>query len=147
MAQLLFTRRANLGAGFIRMVGWSGWSHVQVLRGETLWGASFPHGVEQEDFETRIRSSSHAALVTFPTLDVDGGTRFIFENKHKPYDIIGAIGLGIHREWEDPAAWWCSEYAAAFLEASGLILFREGAIKRITPQDLFKLNYPIQYLK
>lgn len=38
----------------------------------------------------------------------------------KPYDLLGAVSLGVPffgRDWENPEAWWCSEYLA---HASGI---------------------------
>lgn len=147
MTQLLFTRKHHLGSGILRIGAWSGWSHVQVLRGRVLWGASYPHGVGPEDFEMRVRLSSRAALVTINTPNPKAGDAFIGANEGKPYDLMGAIGLGLHREWEKPDAWWCSEYAAALLKAEGLQLFRDGSMRRVTQQDIFKLNFPVEYLK
>ena len=41
---------------------------------------------------------------------------------YKKYDLMGIVGLGIGRNWEDPSDWWCSELVAYLLKCVGLIL-------------------------
>lgn len=146
-AKALLTRRANLGSGAIRAVTWSAWSHVQVARGGELFGASFPHGVGKETLAQRLELSSHAALVAFNVPDLAAGDDFLRKTQSYPYDWKGAFGLAVHQDWQSRDAFWCSSYFVAYLQACGLSLYREGAIRRITPQHIFMLNFPTEYLK
>ena len=45
----------------------------------------------------------------------------------KPYDKTGALGLGLHRDWQEDDAWWCSElipWAAQQADDHGLCQLR-----------------------
>lgn len=147
MPQLLLTRKAHLGSGLIRAVSWSGVSHVQVKTGDTLHGASFPKGVCEESFSERVAASSVAILMTVPAPDPDGGDAFIAANRGKEYDTVGAIGLALHQDWQTEGMWWCSSYVVAYLEACGTKLFREGVIRRVTPQHILMLPLPIEIIR
>lgn len=146
--QLLFTRRPIIGASFIRAVTWSDWSHVEVVSGPgQLTGAGFPHGVTVEARDARLALASKAALMTIPTPNEADGTQFLRDQLGKPYDWLGALGLAFHRDWQEDDAWWCSELAAAAVQAAGMQLFRDGAIRRVTPQNIWVQNYPVEVLK
>lgn len=123
MAQILFTRRNSFGSSLIRAVSWSEWSHVQVLDGRQLIGASFPKGVVEESLSYRLEISSRALLVTIPTQDDAKVISYVKSQIGKPYDTFGAIGLGLHRDWQDPSSWWCSELVTASIKAGGAQLF------------------------
>lgn len=54
---------------------------------------------------------------------------------YKKYDLMGIVGLGIGRNWEDPSDWWCSELVAYLLKCIGLILNGWGRkVNTYTPQ-------------
>jgi len=147
MAQILFTRRSNFGSSVIRAGAWSGYSHTQIVDGNLLWGAAFPHGVGQEDMSYRLALASRAAIMTIPTPDDAAVVAFAESQNGVPYDFLGAFGLGLHRDWQDPTRWWCSEYVAACVQASGKKLFRDGATNRVTPEHLFMMPYEVKILK
>ena len=54
----------------------------------------------------------------------------------RPYDWKGALGVGLHRDWQDPGRWFCSELVAWAFEQAGRPLLRAGQLSRITPRDL-----------
>lgn len=58
----------------------------------------------------------------------------------KPYDWLGVLGIGLHRNWQADDSWFCSELVAWAFEAAGSPLFR-APHWRITPQDLFLPNW------
>lgn len=146
--RLLFTRRAMIGSLLIRTATWSDWSHVQVFKDDnTLIGASWPHGVVTEILADRLALASKASVMIIPTSDEPSALAFLEAQLGQPYDTVGMLGLAIHRDWQEANAWWCSELVAAVVQAGGTKLFRDGVIKRITPQDLWKLPYDVTQIK
>lgn len=147
MVRLLFSRRHHPGSWLIRAVSWSEWSHVEIMLDDgRLLGAAAPHGVQFVTLEERLAIASQAAMACYPG-DFDAGMRWAEGQIGKPYDYTGVVGLGLHRDWEDDSAWWCSEFAGEFLKQAGFEPYRAAAIKRLTPQHLFMLNQPYTNIK
>lgn len=148
MLQVIFSRRDyNPGSALIRLGTWSDWSHVEaVIDNETLIGAAWPHGVAPVKMADRLSLASHAGIMTFPC-NRAAALAWANGQQGKPYDLAGAIGIGLHRDWQRDDAWFCSEFIAAMLRAGGCEPYAAAIMRRITPQDLWKLNYPRQSLK
>lgn len=147
MIQLLFSKRKHPGSWLIRAVSWSEWSHVEiVLPDGRLLGASAPHGVCASTLDERMDISSGVATMEFPG-DFEAGMRWAEGQMGKPYDYIGVLGLGLHRDWEEDDKWWCSEFAGKFLKEAGFAPYRSEAMKRLTPQHLFMLNQHFSTIK
>ena len=51
-----------------------------------------------------------------------------------PYDLEGAIGLGVGENWQDDDKFWCSEWVAFILKNIGLKLPYLDDIHRISPR-------------
>lgn len=139
---LLFTRRRHLGSWLIRMVTWSDYSHVDiVLGGGMLIGATAPHGVRLSRLEDRLSKASKAVMMdisrdlTNPVFD------FLFSQMAKPYDWLGVLGIGLHRNWQEDTRWSCAELAAKTLSVAGHNPFDDKFQHRITPQDLLMLKF------
>lgn len=147
MVTLLFSRRNHPGSWLIRTVSWSEWSHVEVVLPDgRLLGAAAPHGVGFTSIDERMDIASHVATMDFPG-DTEAGMRWAEGQIGKPYDYTGVVGLGLHRDWEEDDAWWCSEFAGKFLKEAGFMPYRAEAIKRLTPQHLFMLDQPFTIIK
>lgn len=43
------------------------------------------------------------------------------EYEGSPYDLEGAIGLGIGENWQDEDKWWCTELAGIILKRIGML--------------------------
>jgi hypothetical protein len=99
------------------------------------------HGVVRTQLGEFLCMASQWAVVDFPIYGEDVQIAAAAQIG-KPYDWTGVIGAGLHRSWNDADAWFCSELVAHALEQAGLKLFR-GDAKRITPQHLWMLNYPV----
>ena len=56
------------------------------------------------------------------------------------YDYIGCLGLGVHGDWETTDKWICSELVAWGMEKAGYPLFRSDVVKRVTQEDIWKLQ-------
>lgn len=143
--KLLFSRRHHPGSWLIRAVTWSEWSHVDIMLPDGgLIGAAAPHGVIGITSEERIARASCAAVMKVPC-----STPFswMLSQIDKPYDWLGVAGIGLHRDWEEDDKWFCSEFAARAMKEGGIEPFQAKAMRRVTPQHLWMLNYPTQIIK
>lgn len=51
-----------------------------------------------------------------------------------PYDLKGAVGLGVGENWQDDDAFWCSEWVAFVLKSIGMDLKYLDDVHRIAPK-------------
>lgn len=152
---VLFTKQRSLGSYIIRLVTWSNYSHVEILlpdmnlKDDFLFSSTAKDGVGYTRLSERLHKSSKAVIMeidsdnfNFPLL-----LKFIESNMWKKYDWLGVIGIGLKRDWQSNNRWFCSEIVASALKYAGVQLFDSGFYGRITPQDLYKLNYPKKRIK
>lgn len=145
--QILLSRRRHPGSVLIRTTTWSAWSHVDLMDGESLIGAVAPHGVERERLDIRLSHASLAAVMTIPCDNADIVIAAAESQIGKPYDWFGALGIGLHRDWQDMDRWFCSEIVAWAFQEAGQPLFRAEVLHRITPQHLWMLPYKVRLIK
>lgn len=136
---MIFARRHHPGSVALRTAMWSPWSHTGTIDGEEVIEAVFGEGVVVTPLSKVIARSSEWAIVEFPSRSDICPARM---QVGKPYDTMGVVGLGVHQDWTDEAAWFCSALSTWDQGERGLVLFR-GDQRRITPQHLWMLNYPI----
>ena len=130
-------------AALIRAVTWSKWSHVAlVLEDGTAIEATYPK-VRRVPLETILAAHSKYVIIDIPTDNDQAIIDFAMSQIGKPYDITALLGILVHRQWTDTDKWFCSELVAWCFAQGGYSLFREEDIHRITPQNLWMLNYPI----
>jgi uncharacterized protein YycO len=142
MIQLLFTRRRHLGSWLIRFVTWSEYSHVDILLdGKYLIGAIAPDGVVVNKVNDRLQRASKAVIMELPVVSISKAQDYARSQIGKPYDWLGVIGIGLHRNWQENDKWSCAELAAMALDAGGQRPFDSKFHNRITPQDLLMLNF------
>jgi uncharacterized protein YycO len=147
MIKLLFSRRKHIGSWIIRKISWSEWSHVEIIMPtDILFGSAAPHGVSFYSMNERLNKASRAAVMSFPG-DFDAAFLWGKTQIGRPYDYLGVLGIGFHRDWEDDHSWWCSEFAAQFLKQGGFEPYRHEAIKRLSPEHLFMLNQSFEIIK
>lgn len=147
MLNLLFTRRHHPGSWLIRAATWSEWSHVDLVRPDgSLIGAVALHGVSIADRGERLGLASAAAVMTLP-VDIGKSVAWADGQIGRPYDWLGVIGIGLHRDWESDDSWFCSEFAGRALKEGGYEPYRPDALRRLTPQDLWRLNHPVEVVK
>lgn len=153
--KLLFTRRRHLGSWLIRLVTWSEYSHVDILIGNTeadafAVGAIAGRGVAVRNLSEVLAISSKATVMDLPVNSLEGlngALDFLTEQLGKPYDWSGVFGIWAHRNWQEDDSWSCAELVAAVAAAGGYQPFDNKFRHRITPQDLFMLNFPKERLK
>ena len=120
----------------IRGVEWGPWSHEAIVMedGQSVIDATFTHGgVTERPLADVLAVSSQHDFREFEVPDAAAGYAWARDQRGKPYDWRGTLGLGLHRDWQEDDAWWCSELAEAFLAACGLVRFINNP-RRVTPQ-------------
>lgn len=140
--KVLFCTSNLPGAVLIRGVTWSKWSHVAlVLDDGTAIEATWPK-VRRVALSEILAKHSKYVIVDIP-VDYNKVVDAAMSQIGKPYDITSLFGILVHRSWSDTDSWFCSELVAWSFAQSGNSLFREEDVHRITPQNLWMLNYPI----
>lgn len=138
---VIFARSHSIGSIGIRAVTWSRWSHCAIVLPscEAVIEATWPHGVRYSSLSGLIQRSSRHEFIEVDVPNPDATYRFLRLQLGRPYDTWGVLGLGLHREWQDPQAWWCSELVEAALAAGGRCRFRADA-QRVTQQHSWMVN-------
>ncbi len=132
MITLRFSRGSGPAGALVRAWTWSWCSHVGfalgdgwVLDATPEWGVARRHTVD--DDSTRYFSVG----APFDRVCDRAASQI-----GRPYDWRGALGLGLHRDWQDQGAWFCSELVAWACAAAGHALLRADHLNRVTPRDL-----------
>lgn len=141
--KILFCTSNLPGALLIRSVTWSTWSHVAIILDDNMVLEAVWPRVRITTLDSIKQSHKNWCIVDIPVLNEDIALEFCMKQVGKPYDTSALFGLLAHRDWGEDDSWFCSELAAATLEAGGLFIFRHEYIHRIVPHDLWKLNYKI----
>lgn len=147
MVSVLFSKRVHPGSWLIRAATWSDWSHVDlILPDGRLLAAAAPHGVQYYSQEERLSIASAAAIMHFPCSE-EQALKWAETQVGKPYDWLGVAGIGLHRDWEEDDKWFCSEFAARALKEGGFAPYRSEVIRRLVPQHLWMLDFPVAIIK
>lgn len=140
LMKLLFCRSNTIGSRLIRLVTWSDWSHVAIVDGDEVIEAIWPR-VRVAKLADVIVSHTELRIEDYPT-PRDGEIVAAARSQiGKRYDLLGMLGIGLHRDWQDDDAWWCSELPAWACAQAGVPFFRAEALHRVVPQHWWML-YP-----
>lgn len=132
MVKLLFSTESGLVSAGIRAFTWSPWSHVDIVFGDWMIGAYPGAGVQHIPLAERIAQARDFALFDVPGLDDAKAEDCALAEVGKAYDWSGVVGIGLHRDWQSPDKWFCSELAAYVARQCGVELLG-GDYRRITP--------------
>ena len=135
--QLLYTRSHHLSSAAIRLATWGDFSHVAQIDGPKVIESVFRDGVREDSLDNAIARASRWAIVEYRHRNPAAMIAAVRSQIGKPYDKTGALGLGMHRDWQDDDAWWCSELIAWAAQQAGDPWFMAQAMYRITPQHLW----------
>lgn len=139
---LIFCRSNTVGSWLIRLLTFSKWSHVAVVRPdgravEAVWPC-----VRITPLHDILRKHDHTELRTFGPFTNPYGMpekpdRFDVEAQlGKPYDVFGVLMfVNPWRRWRQDDKWFCSELIAQATE-----MFDE--CDRVSPQMLYLLSKP-----
>lgn len=126
-------------AAAIKAVTYSQWSHIAlVLPDGSIREAVLQDGVRTASFESLVGRSTKYVMLKVPVKNAQE----VYDKAlsiHAPYDLLGAVGLGLGRNWQENDRFWCSEYFAYVLEETGNGVFRPEAMHRITPEHFWML--------
>ena len=135
--QLLYTRSHHLSSAGIRLATWGQFSHVAQVAGDRIIESVWTPGVREDSLDNATARASRWAIVEYRHRNPDAMIAAVRSQIGKPYDKTGALGLGVHRDWQDDDAWWCSELIAWAAQRAGDPWFMAQAMHRITPQHLW----------
>lgn len=136
MIILQFSAESNPGSWAIRKFTWSPYSHVDGILPDGRWlGARFDGGVQARKPYPVSRSVRFAVAAPDAVLDA------AMSQIGKPYDWRVFLSFALHRDWQDPGAWFCSELWAWAFQECGRPLLRADHLDRITPRDLLLSPY------
>ncbi|ASL74681.1 YiiX/YebB-like N1pC/P60 family cysteine hydrolase [Ralstonia nicotianae] len=137
--QLLFTTTNGPLSWAIRVCTWSAWSHVALVAGDQVIESMPGHGVRSVPLAGAIQCADRYELATMPARDPARIIEAAASQIGKPYDYEAIGGLGLHRDWQQADAWFCSELLAWSFHQAGEPLFRADCVRRVTPQHLWML--------
>tara|TARA_B100000700_G_C15063644_1_gene867827 strand:- start:4436 stop:4852 length:417 start_codon:yes stop_codon:yes gene_type:complete len=121
----------------IRFFTRSRWSHVGVVSNGMVYESVFGEGVRISSLKSFTKKYPRYAIAAIPC-NQSVAIEAIKKELGKPYDLKAIFGLLLWRKWDKKNAWFCSELVA---HASGL--FRKTGIKRVTPEDIWKVSTDI----
>lgn len=136
--RLLFSTSRHPMSAVIRACTWSKWSHVALFAGPCIIEA-VPAGVRKVPAIEAMERAKRATVIELPCRNPQAVIAAAELQLGKPYDFTAVIGLGLHRDWQEDDAWFCSELVAWAFEKAGEPLFRAEVLRRVTPQHLWML--------
>ncbi|AOE92037.1 hypothetical protein CJO93_23135 (plasmid) [Ralstonia solanacearum] len=137
--QILFTATNGPLSWAIRACTWSEWSHVALVVGDHVIESMPGHGVRRVPLAGAIQHANRYELVTLPAQDPERIIAVAASQIDRPYDYSAVLGIGLHRDWQEDDAWFCSELIAWAFQQAGAPLFRAACMRRVTPQHLYML--------
>lgn len=97
-------------------------------------------GVNFTTLKTFIKHSTHYQINEFDektnNFNVMMEMAKVYEGT--PYDLQGAIGLGVNLDWQIDTDFWCSEWDAFVLKNMNMSFLKGKSEHRIDPYDHFK---------
>jgi uncharacterized protein YycO len=141
--RVLFCRNHHISTPLLRLAMWSPWSHVALITDDDHDGvvdATFIHGVARRSLSKLVSEASHYEIVNIRCPSPKAAYEWARSQIGKPYDTLGVLGIGLHRDWSDDDAWFCSEFVEAALAAGGNRRFRPHIVRRVTPMHSYMVE-------
>lgn len=135
--RVLYTRNHTIASAGIRLATWGEFSHVAQVDGPRIIEAVAKYGVREASLDAATARASRWAIVEYQHANPEAMINAVRSQIGKPYDTTGALGLGLHRNWQEDDAWWCSELLPWAAAQAGDPWFMAHAMHRITPQHLW----------
>lgn len=137
----MFTARRTVGSILIRSFTWSSWSHVAFVtpQYEVIESVS-SEGVRRVSMEKALEGVHRYAYVAFNNGDSNAMEASLMTQIGKKYDYLGALGIGLHKDWGEMERWSCGELIAWAAEDSNQPIFRVDQTKKITPEDFWRIH-------
>ena len=140
--RVYFCRSRTIPSWVVRALTWSDFSHTALgtERG-TVIEAVWPK-VREIPLPQFLADNGTVEVLEVPCRCPSAAILWARQQVGLGYDLTALFGWLLHRDWSDPCRWFCSEFVAEAFEEGGSPLFRENAVHRITPQDLWMLPFP-----
>ena len=138
---IIFTRSNKIGSLIIRLFTWSDWSHCAVIDGDNVVESVMPDGVRVSSLSVLKASSSTWEIKTYPVKDSKVFVSYAKSQLGKKYDYLGAIGIAFRIKSEKKHRWFCSEFLAHCALQCGSSWFEDDSLHKITPQNIYQLNF------
>lgn len=134
----IYCRSHAIGSIAIRTLdGLRRWSHCAgLVDDEHVIEARAFEGVVITPMADVIRRSSEWVMVERRVPDEAAGRAWARSTLGRPYDWLGAAGVPANRNWQDPAAWFCSEHLTMWEIKAGLHRFRPDT-RGVSPNDSY----------
>lgn len=131
-----FCRSKGIAAWLIRVGTMSAFNHVAVEVDGHIIHSTGARGVHQLARASDLKKDYYRIeAVSIEGVDREAAFGFLRGQLGKGYDWGAVFAMPFRAGWRDRYRWFCSELAAAALEAGGLKLRLPGY--RITPRDLY----------
>lgn len=116
-------------------------SHAIIVCGDDCYEATMLHGVRKVGRKVALHNQIVVREANYAVPNATAGIAWANEQIGAPYDFRGAFGLALApgRKWAEDDSWFCYEFAAAVLRASGRDVFAnlshvgETALMAINP--------------
>lgn len=141
---LQFSAMSDIGSRAIQLFerGWP--SHVDIVLGDgRLLGArsdsvgGMPPGVQVRPANYETFEKVERVVLRATAEQETRFLNFLQAQIGKPYDSTAILAFPLRRDWREPDSWFCSELAAAALEACGWFPSElSSPSNEITPRDL-----------
>jgi uncharacterized protein YycO len=121
MPRLIFTRAANPAADIlIRAFEGGSAGHVGIAMDEGgVIHATLRDGVHAQSMAEFLRDRIVVQEIPVFLPNQPAADAWLRAQLGKPYDWTGILGFLFWRDWQDDAAWWCSEAGAGWFLAGG----------------------------
>lgn len=132
----------------IRFFTWSKFSHVVLINPDGSSYIESTHGVGVR--ELPISEFLKKGCVKFGTIyhPFPGKVWELVKGEiGKPYDDLYIYGWLCRRNWQDDAKWACCELVPAMAARAGYPIIREDCFTKITPELLYSISTPYQWVK
>lgn len=130
-----FCRSQGFTSWIIRTFTMSQWNHVAIEIDGVIFHATGSNGVHITTPEKLGRDYPVIEPVRATMPHQDLAFAFAVNQLGKRYDWGAVYGMFFRANWHNDSKWFCSELAAAVLEAGGQSLRLPG--HRVTPRDLW----------
>lgn len=134
--KLILCANNSLGSWALRAVMWSRYSHSAILDEDTsmVYDSTMLQGGVRKTFVAEwLDHYPDREVREINIIDVAGARAWLDAQVGKPYDWTALLGIALHRNWQEPDRWFCSELAETVVSLFGVPRFRTD-LARITPR-------------
>lgn len=135
MIRVHFCYSKGLAGAAIRALTFSNFNHVAIELGGKIYHSTFLDGVHTVPAGGFVDHYHRVETHEIEGLDEEHAREWLERHLGAGYDWRALVALPFRESWQEPAAWFCSEYGAGLFVALNYLCecFEES---RITPEAL-----------